>query len=336
MTHSIPAVHALYLAEVAERFGVGRDALLGELDVDVADPNARLSIPDLIALVERARDLTREPGLGFHVGLQMRIASHGYLGLAAMTAPTLREAIRIAIKFAPTRTSAISLGLDVAGNEARFVIREHAELGSARDTFVFALLTGIWRIGNALTGLSLEEHGSAEVTFAEPAYYARFAGLAPRVYFDRETTCLRFDASLLDRPLVTGDPAASRLTLERCERELAELAPRTSSRVEALLPAQGGGFRSLDEVARACGMSARTLKRRLAGEGTSFRAILDAARRASAEELLRSPRSLEEIASALGYADVAAFSRAFRRWTGRAPGAWRLAKEKAPGYLRSP
>lgn len=329
---TIPAIHALHLAEVSARFGVAPEVLFRGSGLDakaLAEPAAKLAVSDMIALVERARDLTGEPGLGFHVGLQMRIASHGYLGLAAMTASTVRDALAIAIRFAPTRTNALSLRLDTEGDEARLVLVEHVDLGPARDPFVFALLSGIWTIGNALTGLELANHGpsgaaSADVTFPEPPYFARFRAIAPPVRFEEETTCLRFARAILDRPLVTGDPAASRLTLEQCEKELEALAPRASSRVRALLPSPDGGFRSLDEVARAMHVSARTLKRRLADEGTSFSALLERARRARAEELLRSPRrTLDEIASELGYGDVASFSRAFRRWTGSAPGAWR-------------
>ncbi len=327
----IPGIHARHLAEVVARFGVRPEALLAPsgLDADaLAEPGARVSIAELVPLIERARALTAEPGLGFSVGLQMRIASHGYLGLAAMTAATVGDAIAIAVRFAPTRTNAISLRLELDEDEARLCFDEHVDLGPARDAFVFGLLTGIWKIGNAITGLELAEHGpagspaSADVTFAEPPYFARFAALAPKVRFGRPTTCLRFARALLDRPLVTGDPAALRLTLEQCERELEALAPRVALRVRALLPGPGG-LRSLEDVARAMHVSARTLKRRLAAEGTSFRALVDHARRMRAEQLLRSSRGLDEIAFELGYADAASFSRAFRRWTGKAPGAWR-------------
>lgn len=329
--YTIPAIHVLHLAEVASRFGVPPETLLSARNDPrtLTEPGERIPLADVIELVERARALTGEPGLGFHVGLRMRIASHGYLGLAAMTASTLREALGIAIRFAPTRTTALSLRLDIEDEEARLVIVPHADLGPAHDTIVFALLTGIWKAGNALTGMDLAEHGpssaaGADVTFPEPTYFARFAGVAPRVRFERETTCLRFASALLDQPLVTGDPATSRLTLEQCERELETLAPRMALRVRGLLPAPDGGFRSLNAVARALHVSPRTLKRRLDEEGTSFTALLESTRRARAEELLRSPRrTLDDVAAQLGYADVAGFSRAFRRWTGMPPGAWR-------------
>ncbi len=330
---TIPAIHVLHLAEVAARFGVAPDALLGASGLSrsaLAEPAARLSLPALIELVERARTLTGEAGLGFHVGLQMRIASHGYLGLAAMTATTLRDAIEIAIRFAPTRTTAVSLRLDVEGDEARLVLVEHADFGPARDAFVFALLTGIWTIGNAITGLELSAHpagpAGADVALPEPPYFARFAAVAPPVRFERDATCLRFARALLDRPLVTGDPAASRLTLEQCERELEALAPRLASKVRRLLPAPEGGFRSLDQIARLTHVSPRTLKRKLAQEGTTYSATLEQVRRLRAEQLLRSQRGLDDIAAELGYADAASFSRAFRRWTNMAPGAWRRAQ----------
>jgi AraC-like DNA-binding protein len=334
--HAIPGIHALHLAEVCARFGVSSKRLFADTGLApdaLAEPDARVPLSALVELVERARSWTGEPGLGFHVGLQMRIASHGYVGLAAMTASTVADAVAIAVRYAPTRTSALSLRLELDDDEARLVIEEHADFGSARDAVLFALIVGLWKIGNALTGLELAEQGSssgpagADVSFVEPAYYARFASLGPRVRFDRPRTCLRFGRRLLEQPLVTGDPAASRLTLEQCERELAALAPRAALRVRASLAKPSGGFRSLEEVARDLHVSARTLKRRLADEGTSFRRVLDEARRARAEELLRSPRhTLDAIAAELGYGDAAAFSRAFRRWTGMSPGAYRARK----------
>ncbi|MCA9613694.1 MAG: AraC family transcriptional regulator [Myxococcales bacterium] len=332
--HSVPAIHGLHLAEIVERWGVEPDALLRSVGLRreaMLEPGARLRLPELIGLVERSRALTGEPGLGFHVGLHMRIASHGYLGLAAMTSTTVREALDVAIRFAPTRTTAISLRLDVDERHAALVLVENTDLGSARDAFVFALLTGIWKIGDALTGIALAEHGdaslrpSADVAFAEPPYFARFASVAPHVRFDQSEHRLVFPRSLLDLRLVTGDPVASRLTLEQCERELEALGlgPRLSHRVRGLL-GHASPPPSLEELAKSLHVSPRTLKRHLASEGTTYRALLDEALRTRAEDLLRRPSlTLDDIAERLGYSDVANFNRAFKRWTGRTPGAFR-------------
>jgi AraC-like DNA-binding protein len=72
-------------------------------------------------------------------------------------------------------------------------------------------------------------------------------------------------------------------------------------------------------------MHRRTLNRRLKEHDTTFQQILDTVRFTVAKELLESSGvSLEEIASALGYGDIVSFIRAFKRWTGLTPGAWRV------------
>ncbi|UJR86099.1 AraC family transcriptional regulator [Sandaracinus amylolyticus] len=329
--HSIPAIHALHLADVVERWGIGADALLagsGWTPDALAQPDARLGLADVEALVERARKLTGEPGIGFHVGLQMRIASHGFLGLAAMAAPTLGEAAQVAVRFAPTRTTALSLRLETGAEGAALVILEHADLGKARDAVVIALTVGIVQLARALTGGDAAYQ--VELAFDEPSYFRRFAHLLRSARFGSPVHRITFPATALSARLVTADPAALRLTLEQCERELAALRADDpfSGRVARVLPRANGGFLTIEEVAKALHVSTRTLKRRLAEEETSFRDLLEDARRARAFVLLRDELGLDEIAARLGYSDAANFSRAFRRWTGITPGAWRTREPK--------
>lgn len=92
-----------------------------------------------------------------------------------------------------------------------------------------------------------------------------------------------------------------------------------------LLHGKGSG----DDVAQALAIHRRTLNRRLRAEGTTFRKVLDCVRFAVAKEMLEdSGVSIPEIAASLGYADYVSFTRAFRRWTGNTPGAWR---KRPPG-----
>jgi AraC-like DNA-binding protein len=321
---SIPAVHALHLVDVAARWNVGAADLLAPLGLDaaaLAEPGARLTIAQIEALVARARALTGEPGLGFHLGLQMRISSHGYLGFAAMASATAREALELAMRFAPTRTSALALRLIVDGARASLVLDERAPLGSARDVILLALVVGIPQLGEVLTGRPLP--GTADLAIPEPPYARRFARLIDgRIRFGQPVNQLVFDAALLDLPMTQADPAAVAMARAQCERELAALGAEESvaQAVRRLLALPGGGFRPLDEVARALAMSPRTLKRRLADEDVQFSALLDDERRERALLLLRDrDLSLDQIAERVGYADVANFTRAFRRWTGTTP-----------------
>jgi AraC-like DNA-binding protein len=326
---TIPAVQALHLVELVKRWDVTAAELLRGASLnarDLRDPHRRVTVRELVALVERARGLTGEPALGVYFGLRMQVTSHGYLGFAAMAASTLGEAIALAARFAPMITGALSLRVTREGSTAALVIDEAADFGPARDAVLLALLVGLWRMGCALTGRELE--GSADLAFPEPAYVARLKTALPAARFGRPNHRLVFDASTLEAPLLTADPAALELAREQCERAVEALAAegRVAGRTRALIARPGGGFRTLDEVARAQGVSPRTLKRRLAAGGASYSALLDDARRERAEAMLRAEGSaIESVAEALGYSDAANFTRAFRRWTGVTPAAYRRA-----------
>jgi AraC-like DNA-binding protein len=144
------------------------------------------------------------------------------------------------------------------------------------------------------------------------------------IRFDRPNHRLVFPASELDIPLVTADPVATRLAREQCERELAALVDAgVPGRVRAAITA-GGDAPSLPEIARELRMSPRTLKRKLAEHGTTFSAIRDDMRRQRALLLLDNRAlSIGEIAAKLGYSELPNFTRAFRKWTGVTPIAYR-------------
>jgi AraC-like DNA-binding protein len=173
--------------------------------------------------------------------------------------------------------------------------------------------------------------GRAELSIPEPPYFTRLRGIAPNIRFNRPANRLVFDAAFLECRLATADPAALQLARDQCERALQALGfdRGIAQRVLATINAKEE-FCSLDEAAASLGLSPRTLKRKLGVGGTSFTALLDQARLERARELLRSERSLEEIAESLGYSDVANFTRAFRRWTGTTPAAHRKASRSPP------
>lgn len=312
------------LVELARRFAVAPDALLDGLPVTRAaldDPATRVPLRVAEALVARAHELTREPALAFHYGTAMRLSSHGFLGFAAMTAATVREALELAVQFAATRTSAIGLELYVEGDKASVVIVERTPLGGLREFAVLALIVGIWTIGQALTGTIPD--GLGECAFAEPAYL-RGLPHGGRLVFDRPAHRMVFAASLLDRPLVSADAAAMRLARDQLERELAAVieAAGLAGRIRAAIAADAAA--SLAAISRALHMSPRTLKRRLAERGTTFSALRDGVRLQRALLLLEDrDLAIGEIATRLGYSELPSFTRAFRKWTGVTPLAYR-------------
>lgn len=165
-----------------------------------------------------------------------------------------------------------------------------------RPTRHAALLGAPVEFGCALATLEVpEESWRARLPTADPMLQATLRGLTARL-----------------------DLGAAASDLERAVR----------ARLRALLPA---GEARATAVARALGMSERTLHRRLRESGRSFGEVVNLFRESEAERLLRGQdAALSEIALRLGFSDQSAFTRAFRRWKGAAPSAWLAARPGAP------
>ena len=181
------------------------------------------------------------------------------------------------------------------------------------------ILREICGAGFALREVTFAFHGPRDAS----SFRAHFA--AP-VRFDAVRTALAFDAALLGRPIVGADSILRDVLMSQARAmdrvEAGEVAKDRIRRVMRTLLATGSFGR--DEVAGAFGMNRRTLARRLQVSGTTFREVLDEARFDTARGLLHgSAASLTDIALKLGYADATAFTRAFRRWSGSSPAAWR-------------
>jgi AraC-like DNA-binding protein len=324
--HWSAGAYALQLVRLVARWHVSPADLLKGLDVsetELAEPGATLHLEALVALCERARALTGEPGLGFYWGLNQRVTTHGYPGFAAMSAESYRQCLDLAIRYAPLVTTMVSLRLEVQPDFASLVVDEHSEPTSARDMLLISVLVGLRQMGEDLTAARLK--ASIDMSIPEPDYYTRFAKLVPGVHFGKRVNRLLFEASALALPLSLADPAVLRLVREQCERALEAVGNETKlvARVrQALLGREG--FRSLRQVAADLQLSPRTLMRMLAEERTSFVDLVDQERQRKALRLLSASHlTLEDVAEQLGYSTVSNFVRAFHRWTGQTPAAYR-------------
>jgi AraC-like DNA-binding protein len=152
--------------------------------------------------------------------------------------------------------------------------------------------------------------------------YQRFFGVpvsfgAPMPKLEYESACMHAPFSQQDRRLVE-------LLSQHAAALVKNIVPPASDawqeRVRAVI-ADGlvRGDCALDRVAWRCGVGERTLRRRLADAGTSYRALVDDVRKERALEWLDGPGSVTVVAQRLGFSDATAFARAFRRWTGVPP-----------------
>jgi AraC-like DNA-binding protein len=169
------------------------------------------------------------------------------------------------------------------------------------------------------------------------------------VEFDQPATEIVFARAVIDLPVVGADPALYAMVAERADELLARLpkAERPIDRVRECIVRMVGTSRiELEDVARSSGTSTRSLQRMLHAAGLSFRQVVDDVRRELALRHMHAGRlSVSELAVVLGFADATSFHRAFRRWTGSAPGEYarehlgpdrRLTSTGRPRSLPSP
>ena len=160
-----------------------------------------------------------------------------------------------------------------------------------------------------------------------------------RVRFKARRNSIVYRTGDLQLPFATYNAELLAILGPKYDREIARLKARqtTSSRAKWVLKrVLGGQYPDIFEVAKALGMGTRTLQRRIAEEGSSFRELLSDARRELARLSLQHPSlGLSKTASLLGYEDPNSFLRAFRMWEGITPSEWR-AMEKAGRSKRPP
>ncbi|WP_414470997.1 AraC family transcriptional regulator [Microvirga sp. M2] len=145
------------------------------------------------------------------------------------------------------------------------------------------------------------------------------------VRFDQETATLVFPAHDLKRKVAGADPLLHVMLEERLRQMRADAGSGFSDDIRRLLRMRMTSHRcSAEDIAGLLAMHRRTLTRRLKDTGTGYRSITNEIRFGIARQLLEDTAvPLGQIAAALGYSEASAFTRAFRRWSGQTPTAWR-------------
>ena len=295
---------------------------------DLDDPELR--IPDGAAheAWRLASEIAGDEALGLHMAESLPAGALDLLEYAFRSSATVATGLEQLARYGRVTNDRAAARVERTDDALRLVLGDpRAEtIHPQRADFALAYVV---RLVREATGCPVVP---ASVSFAHPApettYEHRRFFRAPLAFgaAPSEIVLHANDAAL---PLRSADPALAAIVRRRLDRLLQhgspEADPAVASRVRAVLIEQAGRSEpSAQAVARELGMSPRTLARRLAAEGTSFREVLDRLRQEAAVALLREGRmGIGEIAFLLGYSEPAAFHRSFKRWTGKTPLAWR-------------
>jgi AraC-like DNA-binding protein len=322
------------LVDAVEHRGVSRSCFLQAAHWDVQRLHAvegRVPCSEFVRLSELALDVTGDAALGLHMFERVRADSVDLVGQLVAHAGTVREALQGLLRMHK-----------LLGDERRFqliddggdvTLRCECPRGlspRARGFFAEFHLAGC----HLLLRYFARQARPARVCFehAAPAHrgeYARIFGGVER--FEQPFTGIVFGQAWMGAARRYHDEEYHRTLRELADSRVLRIARgvRCADRVRDFLAAHEAPSKAtMIAVAHALDMSPRSLRRRLAAEDTAYDAVFDDALASKAKRLLAlEQRTIEETAHALGYSGASAFYRAFKRWTGTTPRAWRLSSE---------
>jgi len=300
-------------------------ALLAGTDVApgaAADPSAEGTLGQTLVLI-RNLSARLPAGWALSAGSGFHTSTHGPLGFAAVSAPTLGAALDVIERFGWVRSPYYRTTSEQSERAYQLIVEERVPLGEVeRVPLLEALFLSLQAMVESVRGRPVRE---ARFDFAYPApsyaerYREHFHG---DVRFDQPETRASFPAAWLALPCPMADAGLFTSALAKLETQARRIEGEDFllARIEQLLDAAGDAGLPLAEAARQLRFSRRTLNRRLAESGTSYRALLEAHLRERARTLLADANlGVAEVAWRLGYEDASNFGRACRRWFGMAP-----------------
>jgi AraC-like DNA-binding protein len=326
----ISATVTIGLPQAIADAGGNLDEILQDLGVDPATlSRAEGFIPcaNFARILDATARRTGDPAFGLHFGARSNPKNNGCLAYAVMNSPTVISAFETAARYIHLHNEAAQLALSEDKHLSYWSYslnkldlensRQFVDYGMAAALNVLRLMVGsLWSPREVHF-----EHQSEEMI---TAYREVFRS---PIVFASSSNAFVMDSEFCKQPVPAADPNLFRIltcylddVLTRIPKKNAALAPIRTTIVQ--LMAHGG--LNLARTAKALGVSARTLQRQLKQQGLSFAEVLDDTRRGLAVEYLKDrENTLTEIAFLLGYSEVSAFNRAFKRWTGKTPMAYR-------------
>ena len=294
-------------------------------------PNVQIPSTVFRTALNLAAEFTGTPQFGLLLSQRQSFEKLGSVGYLVRNAPTLVSAISTLDAYLGTHDSGVALSLQTTGRSAFWSIRI-ADIDDQTDVQRSELGLGL---GARFLRSSVDPHWSPQAvhfSHSRPAsldvYHRVFR--CP-VFFEQEVNCMEFKESDLARPLLGADPALYDILLEYTHQLFSRRQDHLVDDVRfAIRDALESGKPSLDTVAAQCGKNRAQMQRSLRACGTSYQKLLDEERFMLAKRYLRDTRlSVTVISSALGYRQLAVFTRAFKRQAGVSPSVWRTELEVA-------
>jgi AraC-like DNA-binding protein len=290
-----------------------------------------LNMLQVQALVETVRAAVGDNGLGIDIGWSLPPTAYGSFGYALLCSETMGDVVDLTQRYWHMVGRGTSLTVSEDGDDCIMTVSILVPTpDELRSLIVETTFSSLYRGLLLLVGPQAE--GALEVwfDFPPPPHADKARDVLGNVHYNMPANRLRFPRRLLDTKLGMYNPAALKFALEQLKREDAVQAAETAhivGHVREKMIFDVDGYPGLESIARQLNMTPRTLRRRLDQEGTSFKRLMEEAKRRDALRLLDDyDLDIQRVAELLGYQDPANFTRAFRQWTGQTPSEYRATR----------
>ncbi|MEX2474667.1 AraC family transcriptional regulator [Marinobacter sp.] len=326
----VAASSTLALVHYLDRQGVLHreriEQITGTTLETLTDPDLRVPADHHYQLWEYAEQMTGDPAVGLHAGQVVDPERMGLVGHVFFNCDTLGEAVTQYVRLHRLINESVTLSFEQAGDLAILTWQPDTPGHYCRQDMDRTLAAALSRTRHFIhPGITAEW---AEIAHPRPAYAAEYSALVGGpVTFDGSATRLAFHSRHLSHPIPHRNPYVYSAVLKQVNTVLAKLQTRRTfgRKIRKLISRQMATERiDADTLARQCHMSRQTLYRRLKKEGLSFHDLVEQVRKDKALRYVAADHyALGEIAFLLGFSELSAFSRAFKRWTGVAPAQYR-------------
>jgi AraC-like DNA-binding protein len=310
------------------QLGLDQDELCRAAGVDrqaLDRPDSRIPTAQFVGILSEAERRRQDPLIGMHAG--ERCEPRGPVAYLLLSTVSLADGLRAMTRVAALAVDRIRIDLDIGLDTARLLFHPHDPTFESNPHAVEYLLMATLRmIRRAYPDLQLHAVDFKHVRVSGVEEASRVFGA--RVRFAAANTRIVFPAQELQKSSRLGNPQVTDQLTKLAAALAAQVTPFASLQDRVVQTARvllAAGVRPHRAVmARRLGMSQRSLQRGLEAEGTTFRAVHESVLRELVEALLSNPAlKLDAVAHSVGFGDLAAFSKAFRRWTGCTPARYR-------------
>jgi len=296
---------------------------------DLLRQNSRIQLSQYQLLIRNALDLSADHSFGARLGEQFHFNHDALLSYRIMASQNVSEAMKLLSTYQPLLTDMLELEYRETPDEGILRLIPAQQLGPSLPFFIeyiFAIVFATGRFFLNAKELPIEIH----LSYCAPKDYRYFKRYFPSgsVLFNQTENQAIIPRSILEHKLVFSDHSlAHKIDLD-CQHRVHTIneADGLLKQVRNIIRRTGPNNVSLEHIADEFCLSPRSLRRKLATEGVSYKSLLEEERKSLAlDSVQNTSLTLEHIAEQLGYKDCSSFSRAFKRWFGSSPQHFRRA-----------